>query len=58
MKKSKKETENFKCTYLLNRLIKKNRKRIIDSSKPSRERIRSRNGILTESKFHSNASYM
>jgi hypothetical protein len=28
-------------------LLKKNRKRRVESTKPSRERIRSRNGILT-----------
>lgn len=43
---------------VLCRLLKKNRKRRVDSSKPSRERIRTRNGILTESKFNSNVSFL
>ncbi len=39
------------------RLLKKNRKRRVDSAKPSRERVRSRNGLLSHSTLNLNQSY-
>lgn len=40
-------SEVLDVVLMVCRLLKKNRKRRVDSSKPSRERIRTRNGILT-----------